>query len=333
MKMQDVAKLAGVSTATISRVLNQPEMVREETRCKVQRVLEQTQYVANAFARGLVVSSMKTIGVLTNDITSAYVASMFHTIERRFTEFGYNVILANTGMELENKKKSLRMILERQADAVVLLGSMYKERTGNDHILQAAAKVPVLIINNYIQAANVYSILCDDAHGIRAAVQYLVKLGHRHIYYFIDSRTPSALAKLKGFQQGMTANGLDPANVVTIACDMEGAVSGLFELIAKKVKVTAVICGEDVTAIGVMKACAKLKLRVPEDLSVIGYNNTFLAEVATPSLTAVDNDRMRTGLAAVQKLYDIFQGKPVVKKTVITPTLVLRESTGPAPER
>jgi DNA-binding LacI/PurR family transcriptional regulator len=333
MKMQDVAKLAGVSTATISRVLNQPEMVREETRRKVQQVLEQTQYVANAFARGLVVSSMKTIGVLTNDVTSAYVAAMFHAIERRFAELGYNVILINTGKELENKKKSLRMILERQVDAVILLGSMYKERKNNDHILQAAAKVPVLIINNYIQAANIYSILCDDAHGIREAVQYLVNLGHRHIYYFIDSRTPSALAKLKGFQQGMAAHGLDPANVIPIACSIEGAAAGFCELAAKNAKVSAVVCGEDITAIGVMKACAKLKLRVPEDLSVIGYNNTLLAEAATPSLTSVDNDRVRTGLEAVHKLYDVFQGKLVAKKTVITPTLLIRESTGPVPER
>ncbi|TCL62073.1 LacI family transcriptional regulator [Hydrogenispora ethanolica] len=333
MKMQDVAKLAGVSTATISRVLNQPEMVREETRRRVQQVLEQTQYVANAFARGLVVSSMKTIGILTNDITSAYVAGMFHTIERRFTELGYNVILANTGMELENKKKSLRMILERQVDAVILIGSMYKERKSNAHIFQAAAKVPVLIINNYIQAANVYSITCDDACGIRQAVQYLADLGHRHIYYFIDSRTPSALAKLKGFQQGMAANGLDPGNVLPIACSLEGAAAGLRELIAKNPRVTAVVCGEDIVGIGVMKGCIQMKLRVPEDISVIGYNNTILAEAATPSLTTVDNDLLHTGLEAVHKLYDVFQGKPVAKKTAITPTLVIRESTGPVPER
>ncbi|HYH04442.1 MAG TPA: LacI family DNA-binding transcriptional regulator, partial [Bacillota bacterium] len=213
MKMQDVARLAGVSIATISRVLNAPEKVSEATRKKVEQVLEQTHFVANAVARGLVVSSMRTIGILANDITNPYIATVVYTVERRFIQLGYNVILTNDGGVVENKKKSLQMILEKQVDGIIMVGSMYKEKSDNHHLLQAAHKVPILIVNNYLAVKNSYAVVSDDAQGVHDAVAYLAEIGHRDIYYFLDSRTPAGLAKMKGFQQGMRDQGLSPENV------------------------------------------------------------------------------------------------------------------------
>jgi LacI family transcriptional regulator len=329
MKMQDVARLAGVSTATISRVLNEPGKVSEPTRKKVQKILDQTHYVANAVARGLVLSSMRTIGILTNDVTSHYIATVVYTIEQRLVELGYNVILTNDGGVLEVKKRSLKMILEKQADGIIMVGSMYKEKHDNSHLIQAAQKVPILIVNNYFAVKNSYGIVSDDLLGVQNAVSYLVELGHRDIYYLCDSDTPAACAKLKGFQQGMRVYGLDESNWMDIPRAMQAGNDGLRQLLARGKRVTAVICGEDLTAVGVMKACAQLKLSVPGDISVIGYNNSILAEAATPALTSIDNHTEEIALAAADKLRDILQGKPVQKKTVFTPGLFVRESTGP----
>lgn len=331
MKIQDIANLAGVSTATVSRVLNHPEKVNAETREKVQRIFEQTNFVANAVARGLVVSSMRTIGILANDITSLWIAKVVYTIERRFTELGYNTILINTGLEAENKKKCLRMILERQVDGVILVGSMYKEKYHNDHILQAATKVPVLIVNNHLNAKHIYSVVSDDGQGVRHAVAYLAGLGHRDIYFLLDSKHPSALAKLNGFQQEMMARDLNPANSLEVVCSMQGGGDGVRQLIEQGKKCTAVICGEDITAVGAMKACLALNIRVPRDFSVIGYNNSLLAEAATPALTSVDNHTGEVALAAAERLYGVLQGQNVPKKMKFTPGLIIRESTGRAP--
>ncbi len=333
MKMQDIAGLAGVSTATVSRVLNQPEKVNPETRQKVQAILDQTHYVANAVARGLVVNSMKTIGILANDITSLYIATVVYTIERRFIELGYNVILTNTGSGLESIKKCLRMTLEKQVDGIIMVGSMYKEKANNDHLLQAARKVPLLIVNNFLQADNIYSIVHDDAVAVANTVTYLVEQGHRDIHYFVDSKNPSAVAKLKGFQDGMRKHGLDPSNYCGVFYSMADGAAGLNQLLDQGKRVTAVICGEDLTAVGVMKAAARRGLNVPRDISIIGYNNSLLTEAATPTLTSIDNHTREVARATADQLYKVLQGEPVKRKLKFTPQLVIRESTAAAPGR
>lgn len=202
MRMNDIAKLAGVSIATVSRVINEPEVVKPETRKKVQQILEETNFVANAFARGLVVNSMKTIGVLAADIRDLFFATVTYTIERQFTELGYNVILSNTGGGFGERKKYLQVMLEKQVDGIILVGSVFKERSGNEHILAASEDVPIVMVNTFLEGPNIYSVLCDDCQGVKVAVEYLVNLGHRNIYYLNDMKSFSGLAKMNGFRGG-----------------------------------------------------------------------------------------------------------------------------------
>ena len=325
--MQDIADLAGVSIATVSRVLNQPEKVKPETRQKVQRILEQTNFVANAVARGLVVNSMKTIGILTVDIRDLYFSKVIYTLERQFTESGYNVLLSNTGGEVGEKKKYLRVMLEKQVDGLILVGSVFKEPTGNKHILEASHSIPVVLINGHLAGENIYSVVCDDAHGVKQAVNYLVAQGREDIYYFTDTKSASGLAKVDGFVEAMREHGLDEQNIIEVSRDLDGGVEGIQQLMAEKRKVSAVICGEDLTAIGAMKALTAFGLKIPEDVGVIGYNNSILAETASPALTSVDNLAAAMARQAVELLVNRLQGKQVSHKIVLTPTLVIREST------
>ena len=326
MKMSDIAKLAGVSVATVSRVLNEPEKVKPDTREKIAQLLAENNFIANAVARGLAVNSMKTIGVLTVDIRDLYFSSVTYTIERKFTELGYNVLLSNTGGEFGEKEKYLRIMLENQVDGLILVGSVFKEQTGNKHILAASEKVPVVMVNSLLEGDNVYSIVCDDVQGVREAVRYLIKNGRHEICYFNDRKSFSALAKIQGFKEEMAHHGLE-GEIVEIPRSLEGGQAGVKKIMAKQLKITAIITGEDLTAIGAIKGLYELGYQVPGDIAVIGYNNSVLAEVSTPTLTSVDNMAEAMANSAVQVLYHVLQGEQVSKKVMLAPALFVREST------
>jgi LacI family transcriptional regulator len=327
MKMHDIAKLAGVSIATVSRVINEPKKVKPETRERIQRILTETNFVANAFARGLVVNSMKTIGVLVVDIRDLYFSTVTYNIEREFTKLGYNVILSNTGGELGEKKKYLRVMLEKQVDGLILVGSVFKETASNEHILATSESVPIVMVNSLLEGNNVYSVLCDDAQGIRDVVTYLVQQGRRAIFYLNDVRGSSGLSKLAGFKAGMAEHGLNEANILEMDTDPKRTLSYLTRFLAARPRVDAIITGQDTTAIGVMKELAELNYQVPGDIAVVGYNNSILAQIATPSLTSVDNLQEPMAKYAVQILFDVLHHKPAPKKTLLSPNLIIRDST------
>jgi LacI family transcriptional regulator len=326
--MVDIAKLAGVSIATVSRVINEPEKVRIETRKRVQIVLEQTNFVANAVARGLVLNSMNTIGVLVADIRDLYFANVTYAIERRFTGLGYNVLLSNTGGELGEKKRYLRVMLEKQVDGIILVGSVFKERSSNEHILAASESIPIVMVNSYLEGDNIYSVLCDDYQGIKNVVDYLVTAGRREIYYLNGLKSFSGLSKVNGFRDAIRGYGLKENDVLEIDSSVEGGIEGICRIISEGKKVEAVITGEDITAIGAMKELINRGYKIPDDVAVVGYNNSMLATIVTPSLTSVDNLQEAMANNSVQILYDVLHGKQVSQKTVLSPILVKRESAG-----
>ena len=327
IKMADVAQMAGVSIATVSRVLNEPEKVKPETRDRVQQVLDRTGFVANGLARGLVTSSMQAIGVLTVDVRDLYFASVTYSIEQYFSRLGYNVILANTGGELGGKKKYLQVMLEKQVDGLILVGSVFKEQSGNKHILEAAQKVPVVMINSQLEGENLYSVICDDAQGVYAAVKMLIGKGRSHLWYFEDVKSFSGFAKVEGFKRGMVEGGFNPETILEVSRDLAGGRDGIRRILEAGKKCDGIITGEDIVAVGAVKELTTAGIPIPEQVAVSGYNNSILAETATPALSSVDNLQEEMAREAVQLLYDRLHGKSVPVKTILTPSLVLRAST------
>lgn len=321
--------MAGVSIATVSRVLNAPEKVKPETRDRVQRVLDETGFVANGLARGLVTNSMQTVGVLTVDVRDLYFASVTYSIEQYFSRLGYNVILANTGGELGGKKKYLQVMLEKQVDGLILVGSVFKEQSGNRHILKAAQKVPVVMINSQLDGENLYSVICDDARGVYDAVKMLVEKGRRDIWYFMDVKSFSGIAKVEGFKRAMMEGGLNPEAILEVSRDLAGGRDGVRRILEAGAKCDGIITAEDIVAAGAVKELTAAGIPIPEQVAVIGYNNSILAETVTPALSSVDNLQAEMAREAVQLLYDRLHGKNAPVKTILTPGLVLRESTPP----
>lgn len=328
MNIYEIAKKAGVSIATVSRVINNSPNVKQETRAKVEAVLRQYRYTPNAIARSLAIKATHTIGVLTSDVRDSYYATAIYTIEQRFRELGYNVILCNTGLELEKKKEYLGIMLQKKVDGIILVGSVFKEKNDNSHIYEVATHVPVVMLNGNLEGDNIYSIICDDGAAMFNLVELLYSRGHRDIVYMYDVESFSGMAKIEGFKRGMRKNGLkfSDGSIIRVPQGIQGGYDGVEKLERGGRRYTAILTSEDIIAVGVLKKLREIGKRVPEDVAVFGFNNSQYSLCTVPELSTVDNRVTDMAVGAVQMLYDVLQGKEVVRKMVVTPELITRGS-------
>ena len=328
MNIYDIARKAGVSTATVSRVINGSKSVSDKTRQRVSTIMTEDGYTPNVFARGLMVNSMKTIGVMTIDVRDLYYARSIYTIEKEARKLGYNVILCNTGEDISEKKKYLKLLLQKRVDGIILIGSVFKENSDNRHITEAAAEVPVVLINGYLEGKNIYSIACDDRGAVKTAVKHLADLGHKAISYIYDVETFSGMEKLEGFRSAIQEYGL------SLGCDVilrtsrgiEGGYEAVRRLMKNGIKFTALLAAEDILAAGALKALAEAGIEVPGMVSAIGYNNSVIAQCTTPELTSIDNKVESISSTAVSLLFSAINGTEVPLKTIEQAELIHRRS-------
>ncbi len=263
MTIYDVSEKAGVSIATVSRVLNGSENVSAETRKKVLAVIEACDYTPNAFARGLGLNSMNTIGILCADSSDLYLANAVYHIEQELRANNYNCILCCTGYKLEDKKKYLNLLVNKKVDSVVLVGSNFisDKDEENDYIRDAARDVPILLLNADFDCENVYCSLCDDFKSTMQATSYILDTGIEDILYLYNSKSYSAMRKLSGYQSALTQHG--------IALRMEymqffpgshanlPAIADFLANLDPQIKYRAVIAADDNLAIGAIKYAHK----------------------------------------------------------------------------
>ncbi len=324
MNIYDIAEKCGVSIATVSRVLNNSPRVSEKTRNKILSVMKNEGYVPNAFARGLGLDSMRMIGVMCTDITDPFYANAVGNIERLFKRQNKDIVLCCTGNELADKKKSLSYMVDRRVDAVVLIGSAFKEETDNSHIRRAAESIPVIIINGYIDLPNVYCVVCDERGAVRENVAALVNEGYNKILYLYDASTYSGNEKLSGYKEGCRLCGLSAEDIlsVRVAHSVKAVEEKINELIALGTEFNSVMASEDILAAAALNTLRKNGKKIP----VIGFNNSAIAECTNPSLTSVDNMAEAMCETAVRLLDDMAEQKNVPSKTVISARLIERES-------
>lgn len=329
MNIYDIAKEAGVSISTVSRVLNKKDRVNPATKKRVEEVLEKYDYKPSAIARGLVNKSMKTVSVLTVDIRVPHYARTAYTIEREFSRRGYEVTLCNTGGELEETEKYLRTVLEKKVDGIVLVGSVFNTICKKAEISNMLKDVPVVLANGKLELPNSYSVLVDDRYGVSLAVEHLIQKGRTDLYYVKDMKTVSARLKCDGFVSELEKCGLKDAQDRIIHTDLsiEGGIKAVEQIFAKKGKVNGIICGEDITAAGVVKALVRNGLRVPEDVAVTGYNNSEYARICEPQLTTVDNKPELVAVMSVQLLTSLIEKAEEYSSCTIQPELVVGQTT------
>ena len=209
MNIYDIAREAGVSITTVSRVINHREQVNAVTRERVEKVLKAHNYKPNATARNLVTKSSRTVAVLTIDIREPHYARTAYTIERELSHRGYEAIICNTGGELKETERYLQSLMEKDVDGIILVGSVFNEIGKDARIRDMLKTFPVVLANGRLDLERSYSVLVAAQYGIGLSVDHLVENGHKEICYFMDLDTGSAREKKTGFIQSMKKHGLE----------------------------------------------------------------------------------------------------------------------------
>ena len=328
MNIYNIANEAGVSIATVSRVLNNSPSVSAKTKEKVLSVIGNYNYVPSAIAQNLSLrTSGNLIGIVCYNLQDLYYATAVSLLESSLRKRGHHIILSCTGEDYLQKQKSIEMLITKQVDAVILIGSVFLDEYGNNaYLVNAAKHCPLVIINGKVRSENIYSFYCDDFTAVRECVHKMYQK-HRNFLFLYDADTYSGNLKLTGFQEGMKECGLDPTGR-TLRCDPtpESAAVRFDDIYDTLKKIDAVITANDVLAAGVLNAALRRNLKVPEDISIVGYNNSIITQCTTPHLSSIDNGLEQLCNMAVEGLTKLLHGESIEGITMVSPHLVLRDT-------
>lgn len=334
MTIYDISEKAGVSIATVSRVLNGSSNVSEKTKRKVLDVINQYEYTPNAFARGLGLNTMKTIGILCADSSDLYLAKAVYYVEQLLRANGYDSILCCSGYDLENKKKSMNLLITKKVDGIILIGSTYviEKEEDNKYIADAATQVPVMILNATLNIPNVYCVMSDDYTSMYEATLHMIASGVEDILYFYNATSYSGKRKLAGFRHAMESKNLLHSDALLQFYhgsheDIPAMANHLAQLAANGLTFHGVIAADDILALGAVKYAQEAGLKIPEDLSVIGYNNTMLTNACNPGLTSIDNNLETLCRHLIHTLMEVLKGKEMPETTIFSGELIKRGTT------
>ncbi len=329
MNIYDIAREAGVSIATISRVVNNTKPVSPEVRRRVEECLARNNYSPNAMARGLVHNSMRIIGVLVADIRHSLHADICFTAEKELCAAGYNVMLCNTGGDIAAKRQYIRMLSDKKVDGILLIGSVFSEKEVETALFDYLRQVPVIVMNSMLSISNAYSIEGDPVLALELLVGHLAGRGHRRIRFVREFETYSGERKREGFRRAMERLELPfgEDSILQGRAGFEGGAEAARRIAERRDGTTAVIFEEDSAAIGALREFRDRGMSVPGDMAVAGYDDILQGRYSVPSLTTVNTHKERIAASAAAALVDILNKRETQKRVVIPPTLVVREST------
>ena len=331
MNIYDIAKLAGVSIATVSRVVNGSPRVSEKTKQKVLSVMRENDYTPNVFARGLGLDSMQTIGIICPDVSDGYMASAVAILERRLKEYGYDCILYCSSHSQEKKEKALELILKKRIDALVLVGSTYAGKGAGDdsteYLRRAAEEIPVFLINGRISGNNIYSVYSRDSEAVYEAVSKLIESGRKRVLFLTDSGSYSAVKKMEGYERALREHGLPIRGELKLRIRNQIHYVRDILLSMRALEYDSVFATDDAMAVGAVKYAHAKGLKIPEDLSVIGYNNSEYSVCCEPELTTVDNTVEKLCNITIDNLMKLLKGEEVPAEVPVDCILVKRCTT------
>jgi LacI family transcriptional regulator len=331
--IDDVARTAGVSTATVSRVLNKPESVREPLRTRVLRAVSQLGYVPHAGARALKLQRSGTVGAVFPTIDNAIFAKAIDALQQRLADAGLQLLIATSGYNPETEAQQALNLVTRGADALVLVGAGQ-----SPELLQRLRQreLPTVHTMVFPPPPGVVCVGFDNARAMGHAVRYLLDLGHRRIAMLagISSRNDRASARIAGVRQALKKAGLSlaPQQLVERPYGLTEARDGLRVLMQAKPRPTAIVCGNDVLAMGALLEAHKLGLAVPQDLSIIGFDDLEMARHIHPSLTTLHVPTQLLWHTVAERVIAALAQAPVQAATEVEVELLVCEPTGAAPK-
>ncbi len=328
MTIYDIAKEAGVSASTVSRVVNNKSCINAETRKKVEALLKKYNYSPSETARGLVNKATKIIGILVSDIRTVHHTDGAYFIERELTKLGYSCIIFNAGGEGAIKSDLIKILSGRRVEGAILIGSSFQTDAVKSAIQKYLSTPPIIMINGFIDLPNVYGILADEKNGVANCVKLLLKKGHKNLAFIVDYHTPSNDLKIEGFQQGLFEMGIQKEALVY---ECESSIQGAYDATRKLVKehptVDGIIYSVDLLAAGGTRALLDIGKKVPNDVSVIGIDNSIYAEISNPKLTSLDNKILDLCVSGSGILLNVLEGKNSANKILVFSSIVERETT------
>lgn len=323
--IKDVAKAADVSVATVSRVLHNLSGYSDITKQKVLDAIEQLGYQPNAIARGLINKRTQTIGVLFPNVSSHFSAGLLHGIEEVAHEKGFSVIVCNTdGLRT---MKYLQVLREKQVDGVVFASEELKE---DYYQALRDMRVPVVLVNNQSHAHPVPYIKVDDRHAAYQATEYLIQKGHREIAMLAGTQTDpiAGLPRVEGYRQALSDYGI-PCHESQIAYGdflLEGGRKAMSKLLDEAAPFSALFAAGDEMAIGAMGVALERGIRIPDDLSIIGYDDLAIAQMMYPPLTTIHQPLAEMGQLASEKLIAMIESSDPVSSTIVMHHIVERKT-------
>jgi DNA-binding LacI/PurR family transcriptional regulator len=329
-RIKDVAREAGVSIATVSHVINNTRAVSDATRRRVMRAIEDCNYYPNVTARSLASGRSSTLGLLISDISNPFFPDLVKSIETVAFEKGYDVILSNTDYDAERTGNYVRRFIERKVAGVALMTSEL-----DIGLIEELARfhVPVVFLDLGSAGVCMSNLVVDYEAGIEEAIGHLVSLGHSRIAYIGGpQRLRSAARRFEAFCDSMRRHLPDPQPQMIYEADfrLHGGRSAAREMLASTERPSAVIVANDMMALGAIEEFRERGIRVPEDISIVGFDDIAFAALSSPPLTTICLPRTELGREAVEALLATIEHPDQQGVEVRIPThLVLRDSTGP----
>lgn len=336
MTIYDIAQKAGVSASTVSRVINNKPGIKESTRKRVQKLLDESGYTPDVMARGLVTQASHFIGILIEDIRVSHHTDSAYVIEQEMTAHGYTCITFSTGSDPLQKAKYIEILEQRRVQGAILIGSMFASEPVKEAVERHLSNIPVVVVNGALDLPNVYNILIDEEHGTEDCVEFLAKQGRRKFAYIMDVPTPSNQKKLRGFRSGMNqcnllltesqiveAPGTNPNPTESIVRG-RAATSTVLQHCPET---DAILCATDLLAIGCLQELQANGVKVPEQIAVMGVDNTLYGQICTPALSTLDNKLAELSLNAARILLDAFDGRSASHKIMLFTDIIPRQST------
>jgi LacI family transcriptional regulator len=333
LSIHEVAKRARVSIATVSRTINGIPTVAPQLSRRVWKVIEELGYYPNTQARALVSGRSRIFGLIVSEITNPFFPEIVQGFEDIAVQHNYEVLLTSTVHDATRMTLSVRRMIERRVDGVAIVTFGMEEALFDD---LKSRNVPLVFIDVGPPLPRISNIRIDYLHGIRQAVQHVAALRHERIAFISGPLSlKSAVARQRAFSKSMEEIGLsvDPKYLIEGNHTMEGGIAATGRLLALPRRPTAVLCSNDMTAIGAMRESYDQGIRIPADLSVIGFDDIRLAQFVTPPLTTVKMSQTEIARLAFNALLTEVQRKapvPTGSEYTLKTTLVLRDSTAMA---